>query len=44
MAQGFGALVQFEMAQIFLNDVGHRHAQGSGEILRGQRFLLFRVL
>jgi hypothetical protein len=35
--------MQLEMAQVFLNDVRHRHAQCRGEILHGQRFLFFRV-
>jgi hypothetical protein len=32
------------VTQIFLDDVGHRHAQRGGEILRGHGLLFFRIL
>jgi hypothetical protein len=34
LPQGFGSLLQLEVAEIFLDDGGHRHAQGSREVLR----------
>ena len=33
MAQGYGPLLQFKMAQILQNDVWHRHAKRRGKIL-----------
>lgn len=42
--EGFGALFQFKMPQIFLNDGGHGHAKGGGEILHRHCLLLFLVV
>lgn len=44
MAQGFGALLQFEVAEIFLNNVRHSRAQRGSEVLGCHLLLLFRVL
>jgi hypothetical protein len=41
--QSQGSLLQFEMAQIFQNDVGHRHAKGRGKILLRHCLLAGRV-
>jgi hypothetical protein len=41
--QDFGSLVQFEMAEIFLDDGGHCLAQRGGEILHCHGLLLLRV-
>ncbi len=40
MTQGERSLLQFEMPQIFENDIRHRHAKGCGKILLGHRTLL----
>ena len=42
--QSLYTLLHLKVAQIFLNDVGHRHAQRSGKILSGHQLLLFRIL
>jgi len=41
--QDFGPLVQFEMAEIFLDDGRHRLAQSGGEILHRHGLLLSRI-
>lgn len=43
MTQGERSLLQFEMAQIFENDIRHRHAKGCGKILLGHGALLGRI-
>jgi hypothetical protein len=40
---GFRSLLKFEMAQVLLNDRGHRHAQRGGEIVHRHGLLLLRV-
>jgi hypothetical protein len=37
------SLLKFEVAKIFLHDVGHRHAQPRGEILDRHRLQLLRI-
>lgn len=44
MAQNFGALLQFEMAEILLNNVRHSHAKCRSEVLRCHLLLLLRIL
>lgn len=36
-------MLKFEMAQVLLDDRGHRHAQRGGEIVHRHGLLLFRV-
>jgi hypothetical protein len=43
VAQRFDSLVQFEMAQVFLDNGRHGHAQGGGKVLHCHLLLLFRV-
>jgi hypothetical protein len=40
VAQGYGPLLQFKVAQILQNDVWHRHAKCRGKILLCHRLLL----
>jgi len=43
VSQGFSALLNLEVQQIFLHDVGHGHAQSGGEVLRGHGMLLLGI-
>jgi len=43
LTQGLGALFQLEMAQVFLHDRGHGHAQSGRKILDGHGFLLLGI-
>jgi hypothetical protein len=44
MSERLNPLLKLEMPQIFLYDVGHRHAQPRREILHRHRLLLSGVL
>lgn len=43
IAQSFGALLQFEVAKIFLHDVGHRHPQPRGKVSHRHCLLLLII-
>jgi hypothetical protein len=43
LPQGFGSLLQFEVAQIFLYDGWHGHAQRRSEVLRAHFALLLTI-
>jgi len=42
--QRLDPLLQFEMTQVLLYNVRHRHSQRRRKILRGHRALLFNVI
>lgn len=44
MAQGLNPLLKFEVPQVFLHDVGHRHAQRGRKVLDCHALLFLSVL
>jgi len=43
MFERFDTLLQLEMSEIFLYDVGHGHAQCGGKVLHRHRVLFFGI-